>query len=87
MCLINRKCFIYHYAENTRATKVKDYKGHYSYPTERLLWGKGTLLQFAQDFEELRDGVGTTPVGIVELLTGELKIVPIHLLEMDVTDD
>lgn len=82
MSLINREVFIFHFAKNTNASKVKDYNGHYDYPIEKLLWGKGILLQFAQDFEELRDGVGTVPVGIVELQDGELKTVPIHLLTM-----
>jgi hypothetical protein len=82
MCLINKAVRIYHYTQDIKVPKQPDSTGHYTYPTVRLLWGVGVLLQFAQDYEELRDGVGTYPVGIVMLLTGELKLVSIPMLEI-----
>jgi hypothetical protein len=36
----------------------------------------GFLLAWSTDFEELRDGVGQCPVGIVEMSDGNVRIVP-----------
>lgn len=45
-------------------------------------WRRGTLLAWGTDYEELRDGVGLYPVGVIEDgETSAVHSVPVHLLK------
>ena len=44
-------------------------------------WRRGRLLTWGTDFEELRDGVGQYPVGVIEdIESAAVDSVPVHLI-------
>lgn len=83
----NRQVQVFKYVKDESKEPRKDICGHYSQPQILVPDRVGMFKCFAQDYEELNNGVGTYPCMVVEFDDGKVEHFPLHIVKFIVRAD